>query len=346
MISDLDGARLRAATAATGGVATVRFSRDEVLEVPTTWAGVPSSFSAGGLTPFGKALKPDIMAPGSQVLSSTLPEFAGDPFAILDGTSFSAPHIAGAAALLLQRHPSWTPQQLKSALMSTAGPAWADSSLTREESVIVQGAGLANVSAADKPLIFTDPQSLSFGYLSALGGATSKTIPVLVVRRRRRGGDVGRQRCARRSRPRARPSRPLRSRSRRRERPDPDRRPRRGRSVRGATTSASSSSVGTAIVRRIPYAFHVTRPQLTGSPTTPLRPTQRGDTRTGGNRANVYRWPTSPFGILGIFGVDPSVDDDGSEKVYTLDIPRQAVNAGVVVTRPPHEDQHVDRSRS
>ena len=162
-----------------GGSVTVRFTRDS-LEVPTTWAGVPTSFSSSGLTPFGKLLKPDVTAPGAQILSSTLPEFAGDQYAMLDGTSFSAPHVAGAAALLTQRHPSWTPQQMKSALMSTAGPAFADTSLTQEASVLVQGAGLVNVGSADQPLIFTDPPSLSFGYLVAGGGANSRTIPVTV----------------------------------------------------------------------------------------------------------------------------------------------------------------------
>jgi hypothetical protein len=87
-------------------------------------------------------------------------------------------------------------------------------------------------------------------------------------------------------------------------------------------------------VRRIPYAFSVTRPQLTGVSTTPLKRLQSGDTRQGDDRARVYRWPTSPFAILGIFGVDPSVNEDGREKVYSLEIPRQAVNAGVVVARP------------
>ena len=88
------------------------------------------------------------------------------------------------------------------------------------------------------------------------------------------------------------------------------------------------------VVRRIPYAFSVTRPQLTGSPTTPLRPVQTGDTRSGDDRARAYRWPTLAFGVLSLFGVDPSVNDDGREKVYTLDIARQAVNAGVVIDRP------------
>jgi minor extracellular serine protease Vpr len=331
-ISDLDGARLRAAAAGRGGSVTVRFTR-EILEVPTTWAGVPTSFTSSGLTPFGKLLKPDVTAPGAQILSSTLPEFAGDQYAVLDGTSFSAPHVAGAAALLTQRHPSWTPQQMKSALMSTAGPAFADSSLTQEASVLVQGAGLVHVPSADNPLIFTDPASLSFGYLVAGGGANSRAIPVTVS-----DGGGGAGTWAVEVRPQV--------------------------SSPGATVEAAPVTVppgGSAIVqvvarassgatqgdnfgfvvlrrgsdtRRIPYAFSVSRSSLTGAPVTPLRAVQRGDTRTGEDRASAYRWPTSPFSILGIFGVDPSVNDDGKEKIYSLDIPRQAVNAGVVVTRP------------
>ncbi len=87
-------------------------------------------------------------------------------------------------------------------------------------------------------------------------------------------------------------------------------------------------------VRRIPYAFSVSRSSLAGANVIPIKKRQTGDTRTGEDRAQVYRWPTSPFSILGIFGVDPSVMDDGKEKVYALDLPRQAVNAGVVVVRP------------
>jgi hypothetical protein len=87
-------------------------------------------------------------------------------------------------------------------------------------------------------------------------------------------------------------------------------------------------------VRRIPYAFSVSRSSLTGAPVTALKTLQSGDTRSGEDRASAYRWPTSPFSILGIFGVDPSVNDDGKEKIYSLNITKQAVNAGVVVVRP------------
>jgi len=332
-ISDLDGARLRAAGAGTGGAVTIRFTKDR-LEVPTSWPGVPTSFSAGGLTPFGHALKPDVTAPGANILSSTLPEFGGDPFIVSAGTSFSAPHVSGAAALLLQRHPTWTPKQVKSALMSTAGRAFADTALTQEASVLLQGAGLVNVMAADRPVIFTDPQSLSFGYLDVNAGAASRAIPVLISD----AGD-GAGAWSVEIQPQVSSS---------------------GASVTAAPFTLSSG--GTAVVqmvasaaagapqgdnfgfvvlrrggdvRRVPYAFSVTRPQLTGSRTIPLRATQTGNTATGGeDRARVYRWPTLPFGILSIFGVDPSVNDDGKETVYTLDIARQAVNAGVVVERP------------
>lgn len=332
MISDLDGARLRAAMAGAGGAVMVRFTRD-LLEVPTTWAGVPTSFSAGGLTPFGHALKPDLTAPGANIISSTLPESAGDPFSISAGTSFSAPHVSGAAALLLQRHPAWTAKQMKSALMSTAGPSFADSTLTQEASVLVQGAGLARVAAADNPLIFTDPQSLSFGYLDVNAGAASRAISVAVSDA---GGGAGTWTAEVHAQVAS---------SRAAVEAAPVTVPPGGMAVvqivaRAASGAPQGDNFGFVLlrsgdtVRRLPYAFSVTRPQLGGHRPIPLRPRQTGDTRNGEDRARVYRWPTSPFAILNVFGVDPSVNDDGKETVYTLNIPRQAVNAGVVVERP------------
>ncbi len=336
MVSDLDGARLRQAMAGNGGAATIRISRglQSNLEVATSWAGVPTSFSAGGLTPFGHALKPDVMAPGAQILSSTLSEFAGDEFAVLDGTSFSAPHIAGAAALLLQRHPTWTPKQVKSALMSTAGPAFADSGLTREATVLVEGAGLARLSAADRPVIFTDPQSLSFGYLSASTGATTRAIALAVSDAGDGAGawqvEVQAQAATAGTTIEAAPFTLA---------------PGGNAVVQVVVRVAGGAAVGDNfgflvarrgdVVRRVPYAFSVTRSGLAGSPVTRLKANQTGDTRRGEDRARVYRWPTAPFGIAGLFGVDTSVFDDGKEKVYSIDIPRDVVNAGAVITKPP-----------
>src|SRR5262249_59722154 len=86
------------------------------------------------------------------------------------------PPNAGAAGLHVEEHPNWTPKQVKSALMSTARPAFADTAATTEAPVTLEGAGLAWLPSADDPKIFTDPQSLSFQDLDVSSGGKSKTI--------------------------------------------------------------------------------------------------------------------------------------------------------------------------
>jgi serine protease AprX len=88
-------------------------------------------FSAWGYTPDG-FMKPEIGAPGrymigpvptTGVLYSQRPDHVTSPgYMQLSGTSFAAPVVAGAAAMLLGQHPDWTPDQVKGALMLTASP--------------------------------------------------------------------------------------------------------------------------------------------------------------------------------------------------------------------------------
>ncbi len=334
-ISDLDGARIRQAVAGSGGRGRFRVTADEHVEVATTWPGVPTSFSSAGLTAFDHRLKPDISAPGAQIISSTGLEFAGDQYAILDGTSFSAPHIAGAVALLLQRHPQWTPQQVKSALMSTAGPAWGDSSRTVEAPVLIQGAGLANLAAADSPLIFTNPQSIAPGDLPVTGGAASRSQLIAISDAGGGGGTWSVTVQPQASTPGVTIAVPGAVTV-----------PPGGQTTLQITTSASSSATGAdqygflvlrrdGVVRRIPYGFSVTRPLLGAAQVTPLRTTQTGDTRSGTNRARSYRWPTEPFGILALFGLEQTAIEDGAEHVYSIDIPANTVNFGAVISDPP-----------
>ena len=76
-----------------------------------------AEFSSAGPTPVSLQLKPDVSAPGVDILSS-VPSREGS-WAGFSGTSMAAPHVAGAAALLRQRHRAWTVAQIKSALMQT-----------------------------------------------------------------------------------------------------------------------------------------------------------------------------------------------------------------------------------
>ncbi|CAL2225865.1 unnamed protein product [Prunus armeniaca] len=71
-------------------------------------------------------LKPDILAPGSLIWAAWSPngtdepDYVGEGFAMISGTSMAAPHIAGIAALIKQKHPHWSPAAIKSALMTTS----------------------------------------------------------------------------------------------------------------------------------------------------------------------------------------------------------------------------------
>ena len=83
-------------------------------------------------------------------------------------------------------------------------------------------------------------------------------------------------------------------------------------------------------MRRIPYEFTVERPGLESVLPVKLQSFQAGDTRSGGDRASVYRWPTAPFGPAASYS-GPPVDENGAEKLYVTDLSQPAVNIGVAV---------------
>ena len=328
MISDLDGAQLRAFLAGRGGRTEVMIGR-EPQELATGRSGIVTSFSSGGLTAFGHQLKPDVGAPGGQILSATL-AIAGGPFAVFDGTSMAAPHVAGAAALLLQRHPGWSPRQVKSALVSTAGAAWADTARTVEAPVLTAGSGLTDLVAANDPKLFTDPASLSFGDLNvsrgdiasaqllglfdAGGGAGTWTLEVQA-----QGQPPG----VRIEVPGTATIAP-------------------GGELRLPVTAHASATAGTGeaygfvllrrgdVVRKVPYALLVTRPGLASVPVKQLQFLQTGDTRRGTSHASAYRYPAAAFGPAPSYTGTP-VNEDGAEQLYRIRIDEPAANLGAAV---------------
>jgi subtilisin family serine protease len=118
-----------------------------------------AGFSSSGPTPYGLLLKPNVTAPGIDVLSSTAKSEGFWDYE--SGTSAAAPHVAGGAALLRQLHPTWTVSQIKSALVLTATPV--KSMNGRELSPLREGGGRIALGAASQPLVFATPSSASFG---------------------------------------------------------------------------------------------------------------------------------------------------------------------------------------
>jgi subtilisin family serine protease len=109
-----------------------------------------ADFSSRGPVENNFDIKPDVVAPGVAIFS-TIPEFINDPqagekyeisYGRKNGTSMASPHVAGAAALMLQAHPDYTPFDVKTALMNTADD------LKENYSVNEVGAGRINVYEA------------------------------------------------------------------------------------------------------------------------------------------------------------------------------------------------------
>ncbi|WP_219519458.1 S8 family serine peptidase [Nonomuraea ceibae] len=81
-----------------------------------------ASFSSAGPRKGDHAIKPDVTAPGVEIMAAAAAGTADGPYVAHSGTSMAAPHVAGAAAILAQRHPDWNGARLKAALIGSATP--------------------------------------------------------------------------------------------------------------------------------------------------------------------------------------------------------------------------------
>jgi subtilisin family serine protease len=274
-----------------------------------------ADFSSAGPTPLSLRLKPDISAPGVSILSSV----PGGHWEAMSGTSMAAPQIAGVAALLKERHPTWSVADLKAALIET-GTAVKDQS--QVATPIRAGGGLANPLKADVPLVLAAPASVSFGLVrpgttvpahlnlaDAGGGAGVWDVAVEPV-----GGATG------------------------------------ASIVVGATvavpggldlTATATAAAGEgdltgfvrltrgADVRRIPFWLRVVRPALAGAVPVQLKApgVRTGDTRGKSSLVSRYRYPDVPQGGI----VTASLQ--GPEQMFRFVLTKAVANFGVVITR-------------
>jgi subtilisin family serine protease len=275
-----------------------------------------ASFSSIGPTPISLLLKPDVTAPGEDVLSS-IPHASWDAW---DGTSMSTPHVAGAAALLEQRHPLWTVEQIKSALESTGDPVHVPGTQT-EVAATREGGGRIDLARADTPLVFTDPANLSWGLVRP-GFVGTKP---LVVTDAGGGVDPWSVSVAMQSAPQGVtvvpsaatvvPGTQL------------------GVTLTVSTTAAEGEATGFLLlrrggdVRRVPFWFHVERPRLALDPHGTLTHAglYRGDTAGKAARVSSYRYPDRA--VTG--GVPTSLT--GPEQVFRFTLRKRVANFGVVV---------------
>jgi subtilisin family serine protease len=273
-------------------------------------------FSSGGPTPVSLLLKPDVTAPGVDVLSSV----PAHDFEVLDGTSMAAPHVAGGAALLLQRHPAWTVEQVKSALASTGAEIHPTAS-SGEVSVLREGGGRIDLVRADQPLIFTNPTSLGWGLVrrgfsgtkqlstTDAGGGSAPWSVSIHAQALPRGAHLEPQASTLVA------GAPLALR------------------LRVSRAAKAGDGHGFVVltrgndVRRIAFWFHVDVPRLGLDPHRILRGPglYHGDTAGKGSHVSSYRYP--------VRGLAPDVPTrlGGPEQVFRFRLRRRVANFGVVV---------------
>jgi minor extracellular serine protease Vpr len=158
-ITDTDGALIDGRLA--DGPVTLTWTDELILAINPN-GDLISSFSSYGLSP-DLTLKPDLGAPGGLIRSTYPLELGG--YATVSGTSMSSPHVAGAAALLLEARPGTPAHAVRGLLQSTAEPKvwWGNPGLGFLDNVHRQGAGMIDIPAAVAATTVIEPSKLSLG---------------------------------------------------------------------------------------------------------------------------------------------------------------------------------------
>ncbi len=177
MVSQAAGQALKGLSGATTTISAA------LAYFQTTNADIMAGFSSQGPTDVDFRVKPDVVAPGVNVLSSIPAAFCDAPpcFAFFQGTSMATPHLAGSAAVVRQQHPTWSAAEVRSAIVNTAdrGVLRNFSTGAAQNNVNINGSGRENLLAAVTAKVALDPVSLSFGAVPSGSGQTRQLAVTL-----------------------------------------------------------------------------------------------------------------------------------------------------------------------
>ncbi len=172
MVSTADGEAIKA-TIEGGSTVSVTLSSDIVIPKPEL-ADLLADFTSRG-PGFGNTFKPDVAAPGFSIKSTSVGTGTGG--SLSSGTSMAAPHVAGVAALLLDKNASLSPEAVKALIMNSTTPSLGDYPLAR------QGTGIVHADVAADLSSYAMPGGVSFGRIDKSSKATlSKEITVTNLR--------------------------------------------------------------------------------------------------------------------------------------------------------------------
>ncbi|QPF76031.1 S8 family peptidase [Roseateles sp. DAIF2] len=187
-VAQADGDAIKAymaanAANATGSLGNLQAIKDQSVAAPAMNDGSSRGFNAGNPS----IMKPDLTAPGTSILAGYTPDYtiaehdqmiatgqAGRPnYSMLSGTSMSSPHVAGLAALLRHKYPSWSPAAIRSALMTTGMDVFNTlTGLQQGRLPWGQGAGFVQPNNAADPGLIYDIAPIDYNrFLCGVGQA-------------------------------------------------------------------------------------------------------------------------------------------------------------------------------
>jgi subtilisin family serine protease len=171
MLDLVEGLEVRAAAGA-GSEATLYAATS--VATRDRWGDVMAQGSSRGPSQFN-VLKPDFIAPGTNVLAADIVS-AGN-FGLKSGTSMASPHGAGAAALLIAEHPTWSPAQVKSALaLSAKSTGILNHDGINPATPFARGSGRINLAAAAHISLVMDETHANFVAANPGTGGDPRTL--------------------------------------------------------------------------------------------------------------------------------------------------------------------------